>query len=390
MKNSIKVFYKRCFFGLSMGMVLAGCGMSENKADETSAVSDLTYPLMIVIPVGTVNLSNGLALDGDFAEVTPYVESATGSEDLTAESPVNMPILTEDGVSFIKIPEASINESYTMQVGGDPEKPSALILAPGEVPKFPEGSDSYQVMVEENPLVVRAFKDHPRDGLMEVIRTLVGSMDSTSYVKQEMGEYLRAAASEIRSLSKAHRQELKNSTREINSNFVEILRDPERKASAFTQRKADEYEKVSEFLTKNPELVGRDASKLLQGNTSEVSSVSSKAPASASGAASAEESERRLFEVLMPPSVKPTNELITAIRDTMDYVKAVIISAREVGPTVMDAALTSLKVACDPRNSPTPDSIKRALEEFVRQTPMITSAKLSINLARIKLSGRGG
>ena len=364
--------------------VLAGCGLVSKAKEEGVAT---TYPLTFVIPASS---STTLALNDESAVVTAYTVDPTNSENLVAETPVTVPVVYDGDVPTVSIPDASIDKSYTMEIGGTDVTAAAMNSAPGEIPANSTGTDSLEVLAEDNPLSVQAFKDHPRDGLMEVVRSLVGSLNGATYNKDAMKDCLEAAAKEIRSMPKADRDALKKEIRGSDGapNYVAILKDPEKKDNALTQRKVDEANRITAFYEKRPELATSDAAKLMQGNSSEVPAFAAKLPPNAAGAASAEEFNRKVMSVLIPVGSKPDKAKLDAVRGTLDYLAAVLVTAKETGPAAMDAVTLAIKASMAGEN-PTAASIKAAVVAAVSATPSINAGTLETNSNRFSQQSSG-
>ena len=291
----------------------------------------------------------------------------------------------------VKLPEADPESVYTMQIGGTDDSTAALVPAPGEVPAIPDGSTSVQVLTEENPVVVTAFRDNPEIGLLEVIRGLVGSMESSSYKKDEMKDYLSAAAKEVRNMTKEQRKELANELRGAAVDFVASLKDPATSDNVFEKRKLGEAAIVAAFIFKNPALATSDAGKLLQGKPSEVTAVASKLPAAAAGPAKAEELTRKILSVFVSAGTQPDAAKMNEIRGALDYTKAVIVTANASGASTLEAVLLALKNAMESTTvPPTASSIKAAVVAAVAAAgPAFSQTALAANLERIEKQSKG-
>ena len=370
---------------VALGLSVVGCGMLDKNKDGDSKSSN--YPLMIVMPSGSYT---ALALLGEEAVITEYIEEP-GNDVLVAQVPFNVPVTFEGTVPVVEVPEADPESVYTMQIGGTDDSAAALVSAPGEVPAIPEGSTSVQVLAEENPVVVTAFRDNPEIGSLEVIRGLVGSMESSSYNKDEMKGYLSAAAKEIRNMTKEQRKELAKELRGAAADFVASLKDPATSDNVFEKRKLGEAAIVAAFVLKNPALATSDAGKLLQGKPSEVTAVASKLPAAAAGPAKAEELTRKILAVLVPAGTQPDAAKMNEIRGALDYIKAVIVTANASGASTLEAVLLALKNAMESTTvPPTASSIKAAVVTAVTAAgAAISQTALAANLERIEKQSKG-
>ena len=362
--------------------------MLDKNKDGDSKSSN--YPLMIVMPSGSYT---ALALLGEEAVITEYREEPVDGEVLVAQPPINIAVTFEgEGtVPVVEVLEADPQSVYTMQIGGTDDSAAALVAAPGEVPAIPEGSTFVQVLAEENPVVVTAFRDNPKNGLLEVIRGLVGSMESSSYNKDEMKDYLSAAAKEVRNMTKEEREALAKELRGAAVDFVASLKDPATSDNVFEKRKLGEAAIVAAFVLKNPALATSDAGKLLQGKPSEVTAVASKLPAAAAGPAKAEELTRKILAVLVPAGTQPDAAKMNEIRGALDYIKAVIVTANGSGASTLAAVLLALKNAMESTTGPaTASSIKAAVVAAVAAAgPAISPTALAANLERIEKQSKG-